>query len=79
MSKRVLKLIGSIAYYLLITAALLSFIYMYVVNKNMERDIQQLQQEKEQLRIELIEMQIQRDEAIDAIWTENNRQMKEAE
>ncbi len=38
---------------------------------------EQLHQEKEELRLELVDTQIQRDEAVDAVWIENNKKMKE--
>ncbi len=40
---------------------------------------EQLQQEKADLQLEYYKMQIQRDEAVDAVWSNNHRQMMEGE
>lgn len=71
------KIIYGVAFYGLILIALACFIIMFFEVKDLRAENGQLKQEKEELRIELVDTQIQRDELIDAIWNENNRQMKE--
>ncbi|GGP17152.1 hypothetical protein [Oceanobacillus neutriphilus] len=40
---------------------------------------EQLQQEKAELQLEYYKMQIQRDEAVDAVWSNNHGKMMEGE
>ncbi|WP_368900582.1 hypothetical protein [Oceanobacillus oncorhynchi] len=71
------KIIYGVAFYGLILIALACFIIMFFEVKDLRAENEQLQLDKEELRLELVDTQIQRDELLDAIWHENNRKMKD--
>ncbi|WP_040981045.1 hypothetical protein [Oceanobacillus jeddahense] len=62
------KVLLDVGFYTLIVVALLSAVYMMVTINNLNTDIEQLRQENHEIRE-------QRNELIDAVWSNNNRQM----
>lgn len=62
---------------ILLVAAAIASIYMFMVIKDLRTENGRLQQENAELKLDYFDMQIQRDEAIDAVWQEHNRRMME--
>ncbi|MEK4302416.1 hypothetical protein MKY30_23950 [Oceanobacillus sp. FSL W8-0428] len=62
----------------LLVGAVIAMIYMGYAVKNVHTENQQLKQINAELQLEYYKMQIQRDEAVDAVWSNNHRQMKES-
>ncbi|GGP07330.1 hypothetical protein [Oceanobacillus neutriphilus] len=71
------KKLLDIGFYTVIMIAVLSAIYMMVTIYDLRGQNHQLRIEKEDLRLDYVEMQIQRDNLLDGAWHKNNSQMKE--
>jgi len=61
----------------LLAGALIAMVYMGYTVRGVHAENQQLKQINAELQLEYYKMQIQRDEAVDAVWSNNHRQMKE--
>lgn len=62
----------------LLITAIIAVIHLANVNKVIREENTELQQVNAELQLEYYKMQIQRDEAVDAVWSNNHRQMKES-
>lgn len=62
----------------LLSGALIAMIYMGYTVKGVHEENQQLKQVNAELQLEYYKMQIQRDEAVDAVWSNNNQKMKDS-
>ncbi|GEN87223.1 hypothetical protein [Oceanobacillus sojae] len=63
---------------ILTITAITAVIHFANVNKVIREENTELQQINAELQLEYYKMQIQRDEAVDAVWIENNQKMKES-
>lgn len=63
----------------LLSGALIAMIYMGYTVKGVHAENQKLKEINAELQLEYYKMQIQRDEAVDAVWSNNHRQMMEGE
>ncbi len=63
----------------LLSGALIAMIYMGYTVRGVHAENQQLKEINAELQLEYYKMQIQRDEAVDAVWSNNHRQMMKGE
>ncbi|GGP17300.1 hypothetical protein [Oceanobacillus neutriphilus] len=63
----------------LLSGALIAMIYMGYTVRGVHAENQQLKHINAELQLEYYKMQIQRDEAVDAVWHDNNSKMMEGE
>ncbi|MFD1450860.1 hypothetical protein [Oceanobacillus sojae] len=65
-------------YFVVLAVLLITMAFMANALKEWSAENQQLNHINAELQLEYYKMQIQRDEAVDAVWSNNHRQMKES-
>ncbi|WP_193063427.1 hypothetical protein [Oceanobacillus oncorhynchi] len=79
MSKKTWKIIGDIALAVLVAGAIAAMIFMNNEVADMRAEIERLQQENSELKIENMDLDIQLENITDAYWQLNNQLEKESD
>ncbi len=66
-------------YFVILAILLITMTFMANALKEWSEENEQLKQKNAELQLEYYKVQIQRDEAVDAVWSNNHRQMMEGE